>query len=408
MVRTIVHIHVPDFCAVMEELRDPSRSRKPLVVASPGKRAVVQSVNRRARREGLREGMLLSKALRRCPRLQVVPFDPFLYQRAHEDILQDLSRFSPLVEGTTWGRYFLDLSGTWRLWGAATDTVCRMEEEFFRHRSLRVHAGVAVNRLMSRVAAECVRMGEVGWVFPGSEKDFLSPLPVTFLPGVGPQAAARFRDLSIQTIGDLAELAPEHLVPVFGRSGWRFYRWARGEDSSLVLPFEKRSVLRFARDLPGEEIHPAVWDAFLLELVEESGWVFRRHNRVPCGGRLHVRYADGVEGRKTVRVPSWKIPIDRFLFHHLRRPFRDLLCRRVALRRIVLEWTDFRMPFRQLPLFPASKSSVERECRIQRALDRIRARYGTSAVEWGRRWEVISGGTGGKMRCSGCSTLSTP
>ncbi len=383
MERAVVHLHVPDFCAVLEGLRDPSRARRPLVVADPGGRAVILALNPLARREGIREGMPCAVALRRCRALQVAPPDRAFYRHAHETLLRDLGAFSPLVEGGALGRYFVDLSGTRRLWGPATDTACRMEEHFLHRHRLATRAGLAGNKLVSQVAAECVGVGDVSWVFPGGERTFLHGLSVEALPGVGAKTAGRLMDFNIRKVGDLAALSPGELLPVFGGHAPRLLRLARGEDDLPVVPFEKEATLRLVRDLERDEIDRDRIEALLFDLTEEGGWILRRRNRIPGRVLVEVRYADGVEVQVARDVKPMGQVLDRLLFETVRDCARSVIRRRVAVRRIAVTWSRFRVPLRQLALFPEAGWAEGRERRIQAALDAVRRRYGRQAVFWG-------------------------
>ncbi len=129
MERNIAHIDIPDFCAILEELRKPELKKRPLVLAEPGPRAITQGVNGAARTEGIREGMPLGQAQRLCRRLLVMPPDGRYYQHQHQHILEALGQFSPLVEGALPGHYFVDLTGTRRLWGPSPDAAYRMNRQ---------------------------------------------------------------------------------------------------------------------------------------------------------------------------------------------------------------------------------------------------------------------------------------
>lgn len=383
MERAVVHLHVPDFCAVLEELRDPSQRRRPLAVADAGGRSVVLAANALARREGIREGMPWAVAVRRCRALQVVPPDRSFYRNVHETIVRDLMAFSPVVEAGALGRYFVDLSGTRRLWGPFTDTACRLEEEMLRRRRLPTRAGLASNKLVSQVAADCVDVGDVSRVFPGGERTFLQGLPVETLPGLGPKTADRLMDVNIRRIGQLAALSPEELVPVVGHHASRLVRLARGEDPLPVVPFEKDAALRLVHELARETIDWHEIDAVLLRLVEEAGWTLRRRNRLPGRLLLEVRYADGVEAQGAREVRLGAQVLDRALFQTVRALARWVCQRRVALRRIAITWSRFQLPVRQLALFPETGLSEAREQCIQKALDTVRSRYGHDALVWG-------------------------
>jgi DNA polymerase IV len=380
MERKIVHFDIPNFYAALEELRRPELKKRPLVLAEPRPRALLQGINGIARAEGLREGMELSRARRFCRRLEVIPPDYRFYRGEHQRILNVLDHFSPLVEGTLQGHYFVDVSGTRRLWGPATDAAYRMEKELAERRSILASAGVAHNKLVSRVAAQVIPPGDLSFVFPGGEASFLSPLPVNFLPGVGPKTSSLLDDFNIRSIGELAAIPGDSLSTVFGGTAPRLVQLARGVDSTPVIPSRKPPGISVSRILDRDEIDRERLEGLLLQQVEEGAWTLRRCNRYAGAFSLEIRYADGlsVEGRKSLPVPPANV--DRRLFQAVRDLFVQVFTRRVAVRRITLEFRKLIMPPRQLSLFAMD----EEDERLQGAIDAIRGRFGGEAVSWGR------------------------
>ena len=209
MLRNIVHLGIPDFYAAMEELRRPELKKRPLVLSEPGERSAIQGLNGLARREGIIEGMPLCRARRLCRRIVTVPADLYHYREEHGRIVEEFSRYSPLVEGTSCGRYFIDVTGTRRLWGAEPDIACRIEKELGQRMGLHARIGLASNKLVSQVAATCIAPGDLGCIFPGGEASFLAPLPVDYLPGVGAVTASRLAGFNIEKIGQLTEFSQD-------------------------------------------------------------------------------------------------------------------------------------------------------------------------------------------------------
>jgi DNA polymerase-4 len=382
--RDITHLDIPDFYATLEMLRHPELKKRPLVLAEPGPRAVVQGVNGVARSEGIHEGMALGLARRLCRRLMHLPPDSRFYREQHERVLEELERFSPRVEGTFPGHYFVDLTGTRRLWGPGTDAACRVERALADRRALVARTGLGPNKLVSQVAAHCVAPGDLSVVFPGAEASFLAPLPVTFLPGVGLKTSARLSDFNIQRIGQLAALPAKALRGVFGKTGPRLLRLARGVDITPVVPFNKEARLSFVRQLERDEIDRGRLHAILLQQAEEAGWTLRFLNRYPGAFTLEVRYADGKTVQAQHGLPPIAAHVDQRLFRVLQTAFSRLVQRRVAVRRIVTEFSNFSMPLRQMSLFSWEERSRGADRRIQTALDQVRRRFGREALSWGR------------------------
>ena len=390
MDRDIVHLGIPDFYAAVEELRRPELKRRPLVLAEPGERSVIQGVNSNARKEGIHEGMPLCRARRLCRRIHVMPSDFYHYRRKHLEIVGEFGLFSPLVEGSCPGSYFIDITGTRRLWGPGPDLACRMEKDLYQKMRLRARIGLASNKLVSQVAANCIYPGDLGFIFPGNEESFLSPLPVDLLPGVGEVTTSRLAGFNILRIGQLASFSVGMLAAVFGRSAERLLKIAKGTDPAPVLPTQQVPRLSITKILDRDEIDRERLESVLFRQVEEGGWNLRRHNRCPGSFRLEIRYADGMSADARRRVIPDSVQADRLLFQSVLPVFYRLLRRRVAVRRLVLEFSDLMMPSVQLPLFTWENRKSSKERNLQKVLDAIRVKFGREIIAWGVQWPLAS------------------
>ncbi len=384
MLRNIVHLGIPDFYAAIEELRQPELKRRPLVLAQGGERSVIQGVNSNARKEGIREGLPLYRARRLCRPLHVMPPDFYRYREKHRDIVREFGIFSPLVEGSHPGSYFIDISGTHRLWGPGPDLACQVEKNLYGKMGLRARIGLASNKLVSQVAADCIGPGDLGYIFPGNEESFFSPLPVDLLPGVGEVTTSRLAGFNILKIGQLASFPLDMLAAVFGRSAERLLKIAKGMDHSPVLPAQQVPRVSGMKILDRDEIDPGRLESVLFRQVEEAGWNLRRHNRCPGNFRLEILYVDGISVDTRRRIFSDSFQSDRFLFRSILPAFYQLFQRRVAVRRLVLEFSDLVMPFTQLSLFPWEKKTSSKERNLQKVLDAIRMKFGKGIIAWGK------------------------
>ncbi len=384
MSRSIVHLQIPDFYAAVEELRRPELKKLPLVLAQAGERSVIQGVNGRAGKEGIREGMPLFLAHRLCRRLHVRPADFYHYREKHLEIVRIFGPCSPLVEGGGPGSYFIDITGTRRLLGPGPDLACRMEKDLGGQIGLHARIGLASNKLVSQVAAHCIQPGDLGFIFQGNEESFLAPLPVDFLPGVGEVTASKLAGFNILRVGQLASFPLDMLAAVFGRTAERLLKIAKGVDTAPVFVSNQAPRVSVVKIMERDEIDPVRLESALFRQVEDAGWNLRRHNRCPGSFRLEIRYADGVSVDTKKRVPSWSIQADRSLFQSVLPAFHRLFRRRVAVRRLALEFSDLVMPFTQLPLFTWENRKTSKERDLQEALDLIRTKFGKHIIAWAR------------------------
>jgi DNA polymerase-4 len=156
-------------------------------------------------------------------------------------------------------------------------------------------------------------------------------------------------------------------------------------DPSPVLPAQQVPRLSVMKILDRDEIDPARLESVLFQQVEEAGWNLRCHNRCPGNFRLEILYADGTPVDTHRRIFPGSVQSDRFLFRSILPAFYQLFHRRVAVRRLVLEFSDLVMPFTQLSLFTwEQKRLSSKEHNLQEVLDAIRMKFGKEIIAWGR------------------------
>jgi DNA polymerase-4 len=384
MQRQVLHVDVAAFAVAVERVADPGLGGRPVVVAPPGgPRSLVTVVSEEARLEGIRPGMPLTRAVRRCRALVVLPPNPPLYARATHALAKLYAGYSPLVEPGASGRSYLDVTGTERLLGPARDTAMRLHRTIRNDLRLRATVGVGSNKLVSKVASEIIgRPPGVESVAAGCEERFLAPLPVTLLPGVGKRILEGLSDFNVRSVGELARIPVRHLVLGFGRVGITLSRRARGIDPTPVHPPCRRPFLREEEALASDTNDYPLLVHVLHRLVERGGRRLRRSGRVTGRLSLHLRYADSREVRGAVRLPT-EADLDPLLFDAVRPLFDRLLQRRIRLRSLALVFDHLSDAPRQLTLFDSGHRP--KETSLVSALDRIREKYGEGAVVKGVR-----------------------
>ena len=387
MARNIIHLDIRNFCIALERQRQPDLRAWPLVIAPGQGRTVVQAVSPEARQEGIQPGMIVARARRRCRRLNILPPDLSFYRQVQEQVIISLSHFSPLVEPAGWGHFFIDITGTRRLWGTLLDTADRMRRLVTRDFQLNAAVGLASNKLVSRVAARVIRIQELCDVFPGVESSFLAPLRVSLLPGVGEVTTTRLlAELNLRTVGELAAVQPVFLGEIFGAAGQRLRRMALGEDSSPVVTPRAIPTIQEEIQLPEDDNHRSRLLGHLYGLAEALGRRLRSQNRCPGELTLTVIYADAVQARAREQLDAvgCEFHLDSVLYKAASRLFDRAVQRRLRIRRLALSAAYLQAPIGQLALFPWDDSPRSRETELLNALDHIRNRYGDHAVYYGR------------------------
>jgi DNA polymerase-4 len=394
MDRQIVCFQIPRLGIALAQLVEHSLRNRPVAIAPAGTpRALLHDVSDEAQREGVRAGMPLETARRRCPSLRLLPPDPSRLHDAHQRLCRVTARFAPVWEPVQPGHLFLDLTGTTRLFGRASDAAVRIEREVMRDCGLSGVAGVGSNKLVSRVAAAMLHPPQLCDVRPGSERDFLAPLPVAALPGFGRsqvrearRALAVLNDLNLRTLGEIAEAPLPALELALGSRAALVHRWAMGIDLSPVLPPVQQPSLEVAQTLEPDDLDDERLLGRLSSLLERLCRELRRQQRI-CGRlTLTLRYSDHVEVARTgPLIPGtyWEVDMEPCLKNLFARCFQ----RRVRVRRLALSAEALGAPDAQLSLFDEaspSQPSRSRGRRLALALDRLRGRFGEQVIWFGK------------------------
>ncbi len=281
------------FFVEAERRRDATLAEVAVVVGGLGPRGVVASASYEARERGVRSAMPISEARRRLPRARYLPPDHRYYTRVSHDVFAVLRSFTPHVEALSVDEAFLDVSGL-RLHYETAGTVGEAIRQRLRDElGLPASVGVATTKFLAKLASDDAKPDGILVVTAGSELDYLHPLPVRRLWGVGAATHAALEQLAVVTIGDLARLDPVMLANRLGpANGAHLAALARGHDPREVVgaPDSKSISVEetYARDLAD---HDAVETA-LLELCSRLA---HRLHAAGQGGRtmsLKVRYGD--------------------------------------------------------------------------------------------------------------------
>ena len=384
--RAIVHLNVADFAVAVERAMDTRLATRPLMIAPRGTtRAVVYDMSQEAYLAGVRKGMPLFQALRRCPEAHVLSPHRDRYERAMGAVLKQVLPYSPLIErGEDDGHLFVDVTGTSRLFGPAIDVAWRLQRQVKKDLGLAPIWSVAPNKLVAKVATRLVKpLGEYT-VGAGEEENFLAPLPVYLLPGLEPFDLSRFRSLNLTIVDQAAALTLPQLQVPFGKRAPFIYETLRGIDVSPVRPVNStppKVAVSHAFDTDTNE--EMLIEAALYRLVEQAGRKLRDRRLAARRLGLFLDYADGVRRIRSagVRPPSAN---DFTLFEQARAVLTCAWTRRVRIRSIKLVLDRLTFPPAQRSLFPGEEKETQKRTHLVSALDTIRDRFGEGAVCVGR------------------------
>jgi nucleotidyltransferase/DNA polymerase involved in DNA repair len=236
----ILHIDLDAFFAAVEQLDNPAYRCKPVIVGADPKegrgRGVVSTASYEARKYGIHSAMPISTAYKLCPQGIFLPPRMKRYSMISDEFMGILSQYTPLVESVGIDEAFLDCTGSVRLFGNGHEIAKKIQMQILKEIGITSSIGIAVNKSLAKIASDLKKPNGIIECPKGGEAEFLYPLQIGKLWGVGKVLRAQLNSYGLKTIGDLASLNPEHLHSLLGDTGLHLWKLANGIDNRPVLP----------------------------------------------------------------------------------------------------------------------------------------------------------------------------
>ena len=376
----ILHVDMDAFYASVEERDRPELAGRPVIVGgTPEGRGVVAAANYQARRFGVHSAMPAATAKRLCPQAICLPSRIDHYAKVSAEIQAILRRYTPLIEPLSLDEAFLDVTGSESLFGSSEEIGWRIKREIHKQLNLVASVGVAPNKFLAKIASDLEKPD--GFVVVDSKRihEFLDPLPVGRVWGVGRVTGSVLDRHGVRSIGDLRQLSVDALRALLGGQGQHLWHLARGIDGRPVVPDSQAKSIShettFAIDVDNEE----VLRAWVIELTEQVARRLRRQNLRGRTVHLKVRFDDF---RTMTRATTLADPTD--VTQQLCDVAGGMLARRlpqngrpVRLLGVGVSGIDHSAD-RQRMLFEENAHGVQQ--RLDSATDQIRVRFGHSSL----------------------------
>ena len=366
------------FFAAVEQHDRPDLRGKPLLIGHPGRRSVVSTASYEARPFGVGSAMPMAHARRLCPQAIVVPPRFERYAEVSSTIMQVFARFSPMVEPLSLDEAFLDMTGAEGLFGPPPEMGNLLRQAVLDATGLTVSVGIASTKYVAKVASDFRKPNGLTVVAPAEVRDFLHPLPVRRLWGVGAKGAEILERLGLHTIGDVARASLAMLEAELGANGTHIYGLALGDDPREVEPNQAAKSIGHEETLEYDINGPAAVRPLLLRAADRVAERLRANALCARGLRVKLKTASFRLMTRQCHLPAATSSadplyqtavalLDEFSWHE---PLRL-----VGLAAYLLE--DTHAPL-QGDLFRAPEE--KRQADLDRALDSVRARFGDNAV----------------------------
>ncbi len=294
----IFHIDLDSFYVSAARLKDPTLIGIPVAVGGSSGRGVLSSASYEARRFGIRSAMPVSQALRILPSLKIVPGDFAWYEELSQKVFAIVARYAPILEQVGSDEAYLDMRGTEALFGPPLEAAQKMRKSIFDETGLTASIGISSNRRVSKIASDFCKPNGVILIEAGKEREFLGPLDLKKVPGIGPQAEKILQAEGLFKVKDLDRWRDQDLISRFGSMGDFLIEVKKGEGSKDFFEESKtRSTSRettFKEDVQDPvEIQKTLWD-----LASDLGSSLRAEKDEK------VSYAHGIKLK--LRTPDFK------------------------------------------------------------------------------------------------------
>jgi len=379
LIRGILHVDLDAFFVSVEQVHNPALRGKPVIVGgNPDRRGVVAAASYEARAFGIHSAMSLAKARQLCPHAIFLPGNFANYRKASEQFMAILADFSPCLEPAGLDEAYLDISGC-DIFGSPHQIALSIKERVKKELSLVASIGIASCKIVAKIASDHGKPDGLVEIAPGNEQEFLSPLPIGKLPGVGPRTEQKLKELGITTIGKLAKIPSSSVKLLLGASGMLLYQHAHGIDSRKVESRgETKSISRettFSQDLPDQRILQAT----LRYLSERVGAQLRLQNAQAKTISLKLRY-ENFDTINRSHSSTEATSTDDTIYSIAARLFDKSFDRKKLVRLIGVEVSNLTSNARQLSMF--NQKSLRQE-KLDKAIDHIRKKYGFDSIQTG-------------------------
>ncbi|MFD0794020.1 DNA polymerase IV [Mucilaginibacter litoreus] len=371
--RHIVHIDLDSFFVSVERKFNPSLIGKPVIIGGSKDRGVVSSASYEARKFGVHSAMPTKQALKLCPEAIVIHGTHGRYSEASREVTQIIHDMVPLYQKSSVDEFYIDLSGMERYhdpYKLATD----LRQKVMRETGLPISFGMASGKTVAKMATNQAKPNGQLWIPHGKEKEFLAPLSIGKIPGLGESTCQKLYQYGLEKIGDLQRVNLRFLEAVFGKMGLFIYNKANGIDDSEIIPHSDRKSISTEHTFETDVKDKRTLENILVSMTEELAGKLRRENKVSSCLAIKLRYSNfethtqqqkiALTAAEHILIPGIKNLLNKAWNQH--RP----------IRLIGVRLSNLCTGSYQINLFEDNEERI----RLYQAMDTINFRFGDKTI----------------------------
>jgi DNA polymerase-4 len=371
--RHIVHIDLDSFFVSVERKFNPSLIGKAVIIGGSADRGVVASCSYEARKFGVHSAMPTRQALKLCPHAIVIHGTHGRYSEASREVTEIIHQSVPLYQKSSVDEFYIDLTGMERFHDPF-QIACNLRQRVIRETGLPISFGMGSGRTIAKMATNQSKPNGQLQIPHGKEKEFLAPLNISKIPGMGEHTCQKLYQYGIEKIGDLQRVNLKFLEAVFGKMGLYIYEKANGIDHSEIIPHSDRKSISTEHTFETDVNDKRTLENILVSMTEELAGKLRRENKVSSCLAIKIRYANfethtqqqkiALTAAEHILIPGIKNLLNKAWNQH--RP----------IRLIGVKLSNLCTGSYQINLFEDNEERI----RLYQAMDNINFRFGDKTV----------------------------
>lgn len=372
-IRHIAHFDLDAFFVSVELINDPSLKGKPVIVGGNCDRGVVTSCSYEARKFGVHSAMPTRKAMQLCPHAVIVQGTRGEYSKYSRWVTDIIASKVPKFEKASIDEFYVDLTGMDKFFNVSQYTA-DLREQITRETGLPISCGLSTGKLVSKIATNEAKPNGFLEILPGKETEFLWPLGIEKIPGVGKQTEILLKNLGIYTIEDIAKTPVELLEKNLGKWGRSLWKKANGIDRSEIETEWEQKSMSYENTFDSDMTDLNFLQSEIIRLTEKTAYDLREDNKIAGCISVKIRYSDfeTVSRQEVIDYTS----LDDKLIEKAKSLFHKLLQKGRPVRLVGVRFSRL-IPFTmQMNLF----DNNEEKLNLYKTVDEIKNRFGKKAV----------------------------
>ncbi|HEX8462511.1 MAG TPA: DNA polymerase IV [Segetibacter sp.] len=375
--RYIAHFDLDSFFVSVEVLKDPSLKGKAVMVGGHSDRGVVTACSYEARKFGIHSAMPMKKALQLCPHAIVISGSYGDYGRYSRMVTEIIAAKAPLFEKASIDEFYIDLTGMDKYYEPYKWTI-DLRQEIIDKTGLPISFALASNKMVAKIATDEAKPNGYIQVAPGLEKEFLAPLKVNKIPGVGEHTYRTLLSLGIKTIKDISEFDKKELERQLGKYGGELWNKSQGIHNGEVSAYHEAKSISTENTFQENNADPAFLLSELVRMTDRVAYELRQDGKLAGCIAVKIRYGDFSTFSKQVAIePTFRddelITVAKDLFFKLHK-------KGTPVRLLGVRLTDLTNHAVQANLFV----DVSKKTNLYKAIDEVKNKYGSYSVKKAR------------------------